>query len=202
VGEGWVDARAILGEMSRRAALVLLFLITAILLTSGIAAADPTRFRIQPEASEARFKGTSRLMDAEGAFSRLAGEVTVDPKDPATAKVTVTIEAASIDTGIGMRDNHLRSADFLDVARFPTIKFESQRVEMTGKKAMVTGQLTLHGVTREIVVPVEVQLSEVALVATGEFVLNRRDYAINYSSFVNPIGNSVRITFTFRARAS
>jgi polyisoprenoid-binding protein YceI len=67
---------------------------------------------------------------------------------------------------------------------------------------MVTGQLTLHGVTREIVVPVEVQLSEVALVATGEFVLNRRDYAINYSSFVNPIGDSVRITFTFRARAS
>jgi len=48
----------------------------------------------------------------------------------------------------------------------------------------------------------EVQLSEVALVATGEFVLNRRDYAINYSSFVNPIGDSVRITFTFRARSS
>jgi polyisoprenoid-binding protein YceI len=188
--------------MSRRAVLLPLFLITAILLASGIAAADPTRFRIQAEASEARFKGTSRLMDAEGAFSRLAGEVTVDPRDPATAKVSVTIEAASIDTGIGMRDNHLRSADFLDVARFPTIKFESQRVEMTGKKAVVTGQLTLHGVTREIVVPVEVQLSEVALVATGEFVLNRRDYAINYSSFVNPIGDSVRITFTFRARSS
>jgi polyisoprenoid-binding protein YceI len=128
--------------------------------------------------------------------------VTVDPKDPATAKISVTIEAASIDTGIDMRDKHLRSADFLDVARFPTIKFESQRVEMTGKKATVTGQLTVHGVTREIVVPVEVQVTEVALVASGEFVLNRRDYAINYSSFVNPIGDPVRITFTFRARAA
>jgi polyisoprenoid-binding protein YceI len=188
--------------MSRRAVLAPLLLIVATLLAGGIAAGDPTRFRIQPEASEARFKATSRLMDADGKFSRLAGEVTVDPKDPATAKISVTIEAASIDTGIGMRDNHLRSADFLDVARFPTIKFESQRVEVTGKKAAITGQLTLHGVAREIVVPVEVQLSEIALVATGEFVLNRRDYGINYSSFVNPIGDSVRITFTFRARAS
>jgi polyisoprenoid-binding protein YceI len=188
--------------MSRRTVFLPLLLVAASLLACGIAAADPTRFRIQPEASEARFKATSRLMDAEGTFARLAGEVAVDPKDPATAKISVTIEAASIDTGIGMRDKHLRSADFLDVARFPTIKFESQRVEVTGRKAMVTGQLTLHGVTREIVVPVEVQLSAVALVATGELVLNRRDYAINYSSSWNPIGDSVRITFTFRARAS
>ena len=188
--------------MSRRAIVPLLLVMVATLLACDIATADPTRFRIQPEASEVHFKATSRLMDAEGTFSRLAGEVTVDPKDPATARVIVTIEAASIDTGIGMRDKHLRSADFLDVARFPTIKFESQRVEVTGRKAMVTGQLTLHGVTREIVVPVEVQLSEVALVATGEFVLNRRDYAINYSSVLNPIGDSVRIAFTLRARAS
>ncbi|HEY4910406.1 MAG TPA: YceI family protein [Methylomirabilota bacterium] len=188
--------------MSRRAAFLPLFLLMAMLLAGRIAAADPTRYRIQPEASEARFRATSRLMDADGKFSRLAGEVTVDPKDPATAKISVTIDAVSIDTGIGMRDKHLRSADFLDVARFPTIKFESQHVELTGKKAAVTGQLTVHGVTREIVVPVEVQLSDVALIATGEFVLNRRDYAINYSSVLNPIGDSVRITFTFRARAS
>jgi len=184
--------------MSRRALLLLVLIATALL--ARLAGAEPARYRILPEASEARFKATSRLMDADGKFARLAGEVTVDPKDPATAKIRVTIEAASIDTGIGMRDNHLRSADFLDVARFPTITFESQRVEMTGKKAAVTGQLTVHGVTREIVVPVDVQLTEVALVAAGEFVLNRRDYAINYSSFLNPIGDSVRITFTFRAR--
>jgi polyisoprenoid-binding protein YceI len=188
--------------MSRRAVLVPLFVFAAALLAAGLAAADPTRYRVQPEASDVRFKATSRLMDADGTFSRFAGEVTVDPKDPATAKVAVTIDAASIDTGIGMRDKHLRSADFLDVARFATITFESQRVEVTGRKALVTGQLTVHGVTREIAVPVEVQLSEVALVAAGEFVLSRRDYGINYSSSLNPVGDSVRITFTIRARAS
>jgi polyisoprenoid-binding protein YceI len=129
------------------------------------------------------------LMDADGTFSRLTGEVTLDPRDPATAKITLTIESASIDTGIGLRDKHLRSADFLDVARFPAMTFESQRVEVVERRATVTGQLTLHGVTREIVVPVDVQFSEGALVATGEFQLNRRDYGINYSSFLNPIGN-------------
>lgn len=176
--------------------------VAGVLLAAGAAEAEPARFRIQPEASNVGFKATSRLMDADGKFSRLTGEVTLDPKDPATAMITLTIESASIDTGIGMRDKHLRSADFLDVARFPTMTFESQRVEVVGRRATVTGQLTLHGVTREIVVPVDVRLSESALVATGEFQLNRRDYGINYSSFLNPIGNAVHVTFTFRARAS
>ena len=173
-----------------------------VLLAAGAAEAEPARFRIQSEASDVGFKATSRLMDAEGKFSRITGEVTLDPKDPATAMVTLSIEAASIDTGIGMRDKHLRSGDFLDVARFPTMTFESRRVEVEGRRATVTGQLTRHGVTREIVVPVDVQFSESALVATGEFKLNRRDYGINYSSFLNPIGNAVHVTFTFRARAS
>jgi polyisoprenoid-binding protein YceI len=172
------------------------------LLAAGAAEAEPARFRIQPEASEVGFRATSRLMDADGKFSRITGEVRLDPKDPSTAMVTLTIESASIDTGIGMRDKHLRSADFLDVARFPTMTFESQRVEVVGRRATVTGQLTLHGVTREIVVPVDVRFSERALVATGEFQLNRRDYGINYSSFLNPIGNAVHVTFTFRARTS
>jgi polyisoprenoid-binding protein YceI len=176
--------------------------VAGVLLAAGAAEAEPARFRIQPEASDVGFKATSRLMDADGKFSRLTGEVTLDPKDPATAMITLTIESASIDTGIGMRDKHLRSGDFLDVARFPTMTFESQRVEVVGRRATVTGQLTLHGVTREIVVPVDVRFSESALVATGEFQLNRRDYGINYSSFLNPIGNAVHVTFTFRARAS
>ncbi len=175
--------------------------VAGVFLAAGAAEAEPARFRIQPEASDVGFKATSRLMDADGKFSRMTGEVTLDPKDPSTAMITLTIESASIDTGIGMRDKHLRSADFLDVARFPTVTFESQRVEVVGRRATVTGKLTLHGVTREIVVPVDVRISESALVATGGFQLNRRDYGINYSSFLNPIGNAIHVTFTFRARA-
>ena len=99
-----------------------------------------------------------------------------------------------------MRDKHLRSADFLDIEHFPTIAFQSVRVESAGRRATVVGRLTLHGVTREIAVPVDVQITDIALVASGEFIVNRGEYAMNYNSFLNPIGNEVRVAFTFRAR--
>ena len=187
---------------SRRWALALVLSLFAAILTSPPAAADARRYGIQRETSEVSFKATSRLMNADGRFHRIRGEVVVDPRDVATARISLTLEAASIDTGIGLRDTHLRSADFFDVERFPDIMFESVRVEAAGRRATVTGRLTMRGVTQEITVPVDVTLSEVALVATGELVLNRRDYGINYNSFVNPIGNEVRVSFTIRARAT
>ena len=166
------------------------------------AMADVRRYAIQTEASELGFKATSRLMNADGRFHTFRGEVAVDPRDLATARISLSIEAASIDTGIGLRDTHLRSTDFFDAERFPTITFESQRVEAEGRRATVTGRLTVRGVTREIAVPVDVAVSDVALVASGELVLNRRDYGMVYNSIVNPVGNEVRVSFTIRARAS
>ncbi|HUM14388.1 MAG TPA: YceI family protein [Candidatus Nitrosotalea sp.] len=163
------------------------------------AASEPLRFRIQPEASEITFRATSRLMNADGHFSRFSGDVVLDPAVPTTARISLTIEASSLDTGIEMRDKHLRSGDFFDVERFPTIAFESVRVD-GGRRATVVGRLTLHGVTRDIAVPVDVQISNAALVASGEFIVNRGEYAMNYNSFLNPIGNEVRVAFTFRAR--
>ena len=141
-------------------------------------------------------------MNADGRFHRFRGDIAVDPRDLATARISLSIEAASIDTGIGLRDTHLRSADFFDAERFPTITFESQRVEAEGRRATVTGRLTVRGVTREIAVPVDVAVSDVALVASGELVVNRRDYGMVYNSIVNPVGNEVRVSFTIRARAS
>lgn len=182
----------------RRLALAALAL--ALLAWAGPAATDPLRFRIQPEASEITFRATSRLMNAEGHFARLSGDVVVDPAVITGARITLTIDAASLDTGIEMRDRHLRSADFFDVERFPTIAFQSVRVESAGRRATVVGRLTLHGVTREIAVPVDVQATNTALVASGEIIVNRGEYAMNYNSFLNPIGNEVRVGFTFRAR--
>jgi len=175
-------------------------LVLAALLLPHAVDAQPLRFRIQPEASEITFRATSRMMNAEGHFSRFSGDVVVDPATLTTGRITLTIDAASLDTGIEMRDNHLRSSDFFDVTRFPTVAFQSVRVEAAGRRATVVGQLTLHGVTREIAVPIDVQITNTALVASGEFIVNRGEYAINYNSFVNPIGNEVRVAFTFRAR--
>jgi polyisoprenoid-binding protein YceI len=175
-------------------------LVLAALVLPRAAGAQPLRFRIQPEASEITFRATSRLMNADGRFSRFSGDVVVDPAALTSARISLTIDAASLDTGIEMRDKHLRSSDFFEVERFPTVTFQSVRVEAAGRRATVVGRLTLHGVTREIAVPIDVQISTTALVASGEFIVNRGEYAINYNSFVNPIGNEIRVTFTFRAR--
>lgn len=188
-------SRSFLVGRLARAALLLL-----VLAGSAPAKAESLRFRIQPEASEITFRATSRLMNAEGHFGRFSGDVVADPAGPTGARISLTIDAASLDTGIEMRDKHLRSADFFDIERFPTIAFESVRVEAAGRRATVMGRLTLHGVTREIAVPVDVQITETALVASGEFIVNRGEYAMNYNSFLNPIGNEVRVAFTFRAR--
>src|SRR5215472_18390975 len=163
--------------------------VLAMVASASTAWSESHRYVIQPEASEVAFRATSRFMNADGRFHRLGGEVTADPADLATARILLSIETNSIDTGIGLRDRHLRSADFFDVERFPTIAFESVRVEGSGQHVTVAGRLTMRGVTHEIAVPVDVTMTAVALVATGEPVLN-------------PIGNEVRVTFTFRARAS
>lgn len=185
---------------SRAGRWVLTALVLAAIVAPRAAGAESLRFRIQPEASEISFRATSRLMDAAGRFSRFSGEVVVDPAVLTSGRINLTIDTASLDTGIEMRDNHLRSSDFFDVERFPTVAFQSVRIEAAGRRASVVGRLTLHGVTREIAVPIDVQITNTALVASGEFIVNRGEYAINYNSFLNPIGNEVRVAFTFRAR--
>lgn len=98
-------------------------LVLVALVLPGAVEAQPLRFRIQSEASEITFRATSRLMNADGRFSRFSGDVVVDPAALTSARISLTIDAASLDTGIEMRDNHLRSSDFFEVERFPTVTF-------------------------------------------------------------------------------
>ena len=181
--------------------LLLGLLLDMVLAVAAPLHAEVTRFRIQPEASQLTFHATSRLMNADGRFSRFAGDVTVDPADLKTASVTVSVEAASLDTGIARRDRHLRSEDFFDVEKFPAITFESLRVEGAGRRLLVVGRLTLHGVTREMRVPVDVSVAGNRLEARGQFDVKRTDHHMTYDSAVNPVGDRVRIEFTFRGQA-
>ncbi len=160
--------------------LLLGLLLDMVLAVAAPLHAEVTRFRIQPETSELTFHATSRLMNADGRFSRFAGDVTVDPADLNTARVTVSVEAAS---------------------KFPAITFESLRVEGAGRRLLVVGRLTLHGVTREMRVPVDVNVAGNRLEARGQFDVKRTDHRMTYDSAVNPVGDRVRIEFTFRAQA-
>ncbi|HXX13820.1 MAG TPA: YceI family protein [Candidatus Eremiobacteraceae bacterium] len=96
------------------------------------------------------------ISTVRGTFTKVAGDVSYSPADPAKSSVNVTIDASSVDTRVAMRDNDLRSEHFLDVAKYPTITFKSTRVASAGPgKLAVTGDLTIHGVTKEVTLDVE-----------------------------------------------
>jgi len=87
-----------------------------------------------------------------GRFDKFSGNFSFDEKAPADTKIKVEIDTASINSNNATRDKHIRSGDFLDVAKFPKASFESTSLEVTGKSAVVHGKLTLHGVTRDIAI--------------------------------------------------
>jgi len=95
------------------------------------------------------------ISKVHGRFARWSGTIQLDPQDLSRSSVAVRIEAASIDTQVADRDAHLRSADFLDVEKHPELAFTSRKVEGTGGALRITGDLSLHGVTREVVLEAE-----------------------------------------------
>ena len=134
--------------------------------------------------STANFKIRHFTANVVGGFNDFDGTITLDRANPAKSSVEFTIQAASIDTNSENRDKHLRSADFFDVEKFPTITFKSTAVAAKGKDAFdVTGDLTLHGVTKRVTLPVtfggfmKTSRGEKAGFEV-ETTLNRKDYGI------------------------
>ena len=96
------------------------------------------------------------ISTVRGAFTKVSGTVLLDEANPAKDQIQTAIEAASVDTRVEMRDNDLRSPNFLDVQKYPTITFKSKKVEAAGAgKLKVIGDLTIHGVTKEVLLDVD-----------------------------------------------
>jgi polyisoprenoid-binding protein YceI len=125
--------------------------------TTVTPSATTTTWQIDPTHSHVEF-AVKHLMIAtvKGRFADVQGSVVANDDNPSDAKIDVTIAAASIDTRQEQRDTHLRSADFLDVERFPTITFRSKRIDaQKGDEFRVVGDLTIRGTTREVVLDAE-----------------------------------------------
>lgn len=129
------------------------------------------------------------LIEVPGFFRDFTGAITYDAKDPAKSSVEFTAKATSVDTGVTGRDNHLRTADFFEVEKFPELSFKSTKVEKRGNGWVVTGDFTLKGVTKSISFPFNItgfipadQRSGGKMGVTAETSLNRRDYGVNYGS--------------------
>ena len=121
------------------------------------AAAQVDTWQIDQAHSAAQFAVRHMgISTVRGAFAKMSGTVGYDPADPSKTQIDVTIDATSIDTRVEARDKDLRSTNFFDVEKYPTITFKSRRAEAAGKgKLRITGDLTIHGVTKEVVLDVD-----------------------------------------------
>lgn len=127
------------------------------------------------------------LVDVPGYFRDFTGTVNYDPKDVTKSTVEFTAKATSIDTGVEGRDKHLRSADFFEVEKFADLTFKSTKVEKKGKDLILTGDLTMKGVTKSVSFPFNVagfikNERGTRMGATAETVINRRDFGVNYGT--------------------
>lgn len=173
------------------------------------ALAAPETYEIDPAHSSVGFRIKHFFSSVTGRFNDVKGSLTVDPDKVEDAVVEVTIKAASIDTAQEKRDAHLRTADFFDVEKYPDLTFKSKSVKRTGEDtADVTGDLSLHGVTKEVTLQVTflgkgkgMQDSYVSgWKATGQ--LKRSDYGLTYGALVEGvpmIGDEVDIVIDVEA---
>jgi polyisoprenoid-binding protein YceI len=121
----------------------------------------------------------------EGLFQDFSGTLSYDPANPAACAIDVTAQAASLDTRNSTRDQVLRSDDFFDVAKYPTLAFHNTSIASTGPDSLsVTGDLTIHGITRRVTVPVRVIGARV-MPGIGDFAgfettftIDRRDFGV------------------------
>lgn len=132
-------------------------LVASLLVASPLlAAAAPSTWNVDPAHSQVGFSVKHLVISTvRGEFTKYSGVAKLDDADPTRSSVDVTIDASSIDTRVADRDAHLRSPDFLDAANHPTLTFKSTKVAKAGKDRLkVTGDLTLRGVTKPVVLDV------------------------------------------------
>lgn len=133
-----------------------IFLVAALVLSAS-AFAQVQSWKIDPNHTAAQFSVRHMgISTVRGAFTKVSGSVDYDPSNPAKSTVEATIEAASVDTRVEMRDNDLRSPNYFDTAKYPTITFKSKSVEGAGEgKLKIVGDLTIHGTTKEVTLDVD-----------------------------------------------
>lgn len=139
----------------------------------------------------------------KGEFTDYSVSIKEDPKDITKSSVTAVIKAASINTRNEKRDNHLRSADFFDVEKFPEITFKSKKIEKKGDGFVAHGKFTMHGVSKEISLPftlsekIKDPYGNIRVGIEANYKLDRRDYGLKWSRTLDKgglvVGNEVKI---------
>jgi len=176
-------------------------LVVATALFATLPAAAQDSWQLDPAHCSAQFSVRHLgISTVRGAFTKLSGAVQYDPAAPGKSSLEATIEATSVDTRVEMRDNDLRSPNFLDVQKYPTITFQSKKVEAAGAgKLKVTGDLTVHGVTKEVALDVDGPTpamkdpwGNLRMGASATTKINRMDFGVSGRPGV--VGDDITIT--------
>jgi polyisoprenoid-binding protein YceI len=176
-----------------------LVLISSFLFAPAAFAAANDNWSIDPAHSSANFSVRHMMIsDVKGSFGKLEGTVTYDGKDLVGAKVNATIDATTVDTRNSQRDEHLKSADFLDTAKYPKITFVSKSVSKTSRGFDLNGDLTLHGVTKPVILHAQ-KLSDavkdpygkmrVGTIATTS--IDRQEFGVSFNQKIDKGGAMV-----------
>jgi len=171
------------------------------------ASAATTTWKIDPAHTAAQFAVKHMMISTvRGEFKGVTGTVIWDDQDVTKSSVDVTIDAKTVNTGEEKRDQDLRSANFFEVEKYPTLTFKSKKVESAGSgKLKVTGDLTMHGITKEVVLDVEGPSGAVKdpwgntrSAASATTKLNRQDYGVKWNANLDGggvvVGDAVTIT--------
>ena len=181
-------------------------LLATLALATLPALAGEDTYKIDPVHSEVSFKVSHLLAKVSGRFTKFDGTIKVDTADISKSSVEVTIASASLSTDNEARDKHLKSPDFFDVEKYPTITFKSTSVKEVAKgKLEITGDFTMHGVTKRITFPISnagtqagmTPGSVVAGFVDGALTLNRNEFGIK--TFPGVIGESVAVSLNVEA---
>lgn len=169
--------------------------------TSSSQAVQGQKYSITPETSKIQFVGSKVTGSHNGSFAKFSGTIDFNGQ-PEKSKVTITIDTTSITTDTPDLTKHLKTADFFDVAKYPTATFTSTEIKPGGEKGAshtVTGNLQLHGVTKSITFPATIVVSPDAVTVDSTFAINRKDFGINYAGAAdNLIRDDVVLTLHVR----
>ena len=174
--------------------------------------ASAATYAIDADHSSVTFKIRHLFSKTSGQFKQFEGTLDYEPGKPETWKAEAVIQAASIDTNVAPRDKHLRSADFFDVETYPTLAFKSTKVtDVTAEKATLQGDLTLHGVTRPVVMDLAIHgvgkdpWGNTRAGFTATVKIDRKDFGLTWNKAVETggvlVGDEVEITLEIEGLA-
>ena len=183
----------------------------AVLALQSVAFAAPEVYEFDKVHSQAGFKVRHFFSQVPGRFDEFTGTVHWDEADPTKSMVEIVIQATSINTGSAKRDEHLRSADFFDVAKFPTLTFKSSQIAPAGttNRFKVRGDLNMRGVTKSIDVDLEVLgVGDTPIGKRAGFIatakINRQDFGVSWNKALDKGGTvlSDEVTVEFPIEAA